>query len=93
MARLIDANALNDYVMDIFGGGNTDNTVIWYGDVLTAINESPTIDAVPVVRCSECKFIIPREDGTYGCYRQFIPECNLDDFCSYGERREGAEDD
>ena len=42
--RLIDADALNDYVMDVWGGGNADNTVIWYGDVLNAINDAPTID-------------------------------------------------
>ena len=47
--RLIDADALNDYVMDTWGGGNIDNTVIWYGDVLEAIHNAPTIDAVPVV--------------------------------------------
>ena len=47
--RLIDADTLNDYVMDIWGGGNIDNTVIWYGDVFKAIHNAPTIDAVPVV--------------------------------------------
>lgn len=52
--RLIDADTLNDYVMDIWGRGNTDNTVIWYGDVLVAINDAPTIDAVPVVQGSPC---------------------------------------
>ena len=47
--RLIDADALSDYVMDTWGGGNIDNTAIWYGDVFTAIHDAPTIDAVPVV--------------------------------------------
>lgn len=47
--RMIDADTLNDYVMDIWGKGNTDNTCVWYGDVLAAINDAPTIDAVPVV--------------------------------------------
>lgn len=32
--RLIDANELNDYVIDIWGGGNTHNIVISYEDVL-----------------------------------------------------------
>lgn len=47
--RLIDADALKDYVMDVYGRGTDDNTAIWYGDVLSFINEAPTIDAAPVV--------------------------------------------
>lgn len=54
--RLIDADTLNDYVMDTWGGGNIDNTAIWYGDVFKAIHNAPTIDAVPVVRCKDCVY-------------------------------------
>jgi hypothetical protein len=41
-----------------------------------------------VLCCKDCRFIIPREDGTYGCYRHFIDELKLDDFCSYAESLE-----
>ena len=41
-----------------------------------------------VVRCKDCRFLIDREDGTHGCYRHFMEECKLDDFCSYGERKD-----
>ena len=44
-------------------------------------------DIVNVVRCKDCRFLINRPDGTYGCYRHFVDECKLDDYCSYGERR------
>jgi hypothetical protein len=44
-------------------------------------------DDVRVVRCKDCRFIIDRTDGTHGCYRHFVDDCNHDDFCSYGERR------
>ena len=81
MSRLIDADELNDYVMDTYGGGITDNTVIFYGDVLTIINEAPTIDAVEVVRCKDCKYW----DGEFCEMNETY--CEDTDFCSYGERR------
>ena len=49
------------------------------------IDSQPTVDAVPVVRCRECKY------GS-GCP---IIDANIwmddDDFCSHGERKEGAD--
>ena len=57
---------------------------------LRCIEQAPTVDAVLVVRCRECRFDIPRDDGSFGCYRNFMDYHNPDDFCSYGERKEGA---
>ena len=59
----------------------------------------PTIDAVPVVRCRECVHWKPTgskagnsfSDMEYigGC--EFTKYCRREsDFCSYGERKEGA---
>ena len=49
------------------------------------VNIATTIDAVPMVRCRECKY------GS-GCP---IIDANIwmddDDFCSHGEREEGAD--
>ena len=47
------------------------------------IEAAPTVDAVPVVRCRDC-----RKFKTYGCR---MVASGYDDFCSYGERKEGAE--
>ena len=55
-------------------------------DVDHIILNTPTVDAVEVVWCKNCRFLIDREDGTHGCYRHFVEQCELDDFCSYGER-------
>ena len=53
------------------------------------LDKFPTIDAVPVVRCRECKY-------------HNKPPCPMrlsfnwtedDDFCSYGERKEGADNE
>ena len=48
-----------------------------------------TVDAVPVVRCKECKWT----GGDFVCYRGVMVQHNPEDFCSYGERRGGGEDD
>ena len=51
--------------------------------VLEYAEQLPTVDAVPVVRCRDC-----RKFKTYGCR---MVASGYDDFCSYGERKEGAE--
>lgn len=55
----------------------------------------PTVDAVPAVRCKDCKWFADNNDGDwFGCWLfqtiQIIPEDTPkpDDFCSYGERRD-----
>ena len=56
------------------------------------VKDAPTVDAVPVVRCRECK-----HRGTDDCIFHIKGEpadeellLKLDnDFCSYGERKEG----
>ena len=45
------------------------------------IEAAPTVDAVTVVRCRDC-----RKFKTYGCR---MVASGYDDFCSYGERKEG----
>ena len=56
------------------------------------LDKFPTIDAVPVVRCRECKHYDPENHhcdhymGTSAPLRR-----KPDDFCSYGERKEGAD--
>ena len=60
----------------------------------------PTVDAVPVVRCGECKS--GWRNG--GCTRNgnWVPtfhcnknNCNMteNDFCNYGERKDGEKND
>ena len=58
-----------------------------------AIDQAPTIDAVPVVRCRDCKYYeIHKPKVLENCERKgYIIPMKPDDFCSYGERKEGAE--
>ena len=59
------------------------------------VDKAPTIDAVPVVRCRECKHyemgvcLKIYDDGAASRYAW--QERKPDDFCSYGERKEGAD--
>lgn len=85
--RLIDADAL--------GVGRCSRDVLpadycagWNG-LIRLLEKAPTVDAVPVVRCKDCKKL-----GTGECpMEQDYPwiSTDSDDFCSYGERRENDE--
>ena len=53
----------------------------------------PTVDAVEVVRCKDCKYLSHRHSGMsleiyeYACSLT-NREVSANDFCSYGERKE-----
>lgn len=51
--------------------------------------DMPAADVAPVVRCKDCKYNV----GTKKCLNpdSFFAVPKDDDFCSYGERKEGAE--
>ena len=63
-------------------------TPVW--DSWVEINNAPTIDAVPVVRCKDC--VMYQSSGKSGLNLGWCPVCSFvrwgDDFCSYGERKE-----
>lgn len=65
-------------------------TPVW--DSWVEINNAPTIDAVPVVRCKDCVYKASAEviDGFLICPASGMEICD-DDFCSYGERKESNE--
>lgn len=57
------------------------------------IDNAPTVDAVPVVRCRDCKhYEIHKPKVLENCERNgYIIPMKPDDFCSYGERK-GVDD-
>lgn len=78
--RLIDANAL-------IKEANADGA---YGYVdAKQIADAPTIDAVEVVRCMDCKYYeIHKPKVLENCERNgYIIPMKPGDFCSYGEKR------
>lgn len=48
-----------------------------------------TVDAVPVVRCKDCKYYHMFEEGFRDCrHTGGLDEVNPDDFCSRGKRKD-----
>ena len=97
--RLIDANALSDELSTLTititglraGKGILHEYMTEYRkSVLRIVDDAPTIDAVPVVRCKDCKYY--DRDECQNPYIFMSDEAHLytqpDDFCSYGERKE-----
>ena len=79
MSRLVDADALKIPSEEIIAK--------------IAVALAPTIDAVPVVRCKDCKKYIPCQKLPIGtsqwCDLFDRATCEMN-YCGWGERREDA---
>lgn len=71
-----------------------------WNSVIKIIDKAPTVDAVPVVRCRECVHWKPTgsKAGNLFSDMEYIGGCEFtkycyreSDFCSYGERKGGAD--
>ena len=81
--RLIDADVASRWMEQ--------NEAYMDAEILRAI---PTVDAVPVVRCKDCKYAYINSYSAASGNAFCSTSANVtqqDDFCSYGERRDGAE--
>ena len=97
MARLIDADEV-----DYENISCSQSQLHWLHRI---IEMQPTVDAVEVVRCLECKhfrhygktslFINGKNIKAGWCQRRIRYDeeyrMTADDFCSYGERKDGAD--
>ena len=77
--RLIDADRARDTA--------TIDLVVYH------LDRQLTIDAVPVVRCKDCKYHQIMENKTsflwwHNC-KLWCADIDADGFCSYGERKDG----
>lgn len=103
MERLIDADKRIAEIKKLYCDG-CDNyggakcRACWVDDAMCLIDDATVVDAVPVVRCRDCKYWKPTgskagnsfSDMEYigGC--EFTKYCRREsDFCSYGERKDG----
>lgn len=88
--RLIDANRAMEIVRN--QGIAHPNAYHLTNYTTLILREAPTVDAVEVVRCRECKHCDPE---THHCDHHMGTVAPLrrkpDDFCSYGERKEGTD--
>lgn len=95
MARLIDADALIVAVLDHgVDYVQTDDLE----EINQIINDAPTIDAVPVVRCRECKWGRTTSEGSeyVWCGKPYAPPwlshiANW--YCADGKRKEVMQDE
>ncbi len=99
--RLIDVDGIlkadeNSDKALVLGSGKA--LEIAYALLKKKVEDAPTVDAVPVVRCKDCKWFADNNDGEwYGC-QMFHVVLNIpedapkpNDFCSYGERKDGGD--
>lgn len=99
--RLIDADEFHKELEEIRQEYREEDTMS--SDFAAAVIETvqdeylanaPTIDAVPVVRCKDCKHFNACDDGRTTCYfwTDFhdMPT-DAEAFCYYGERKDGVE--
>ena len=85
MARLIDADEIPFAETTLV---HTGEKIVWIGK--HSIDAMPTVDAVQVVRCRDCKNnpdLKTRTKNMLWC-RKWQKEVRKTDFCSYGERKE-----
>ena len=82
--RLIDADRLSEAIYDNVSAPYEE--AVWAKeDCLAEIEAAQTVDAVPVVRCRECKHLGFCGDATN------LEVMGFYGYCSRGERKEGAD--
>lgn len=84
--RLIDARQIRYCWMYDADGKEHDGVTLQ-----SIIDRLPTIDAVRVIRCKECKHKVRTRDGKYNpddivCDYHMSDGFTENDFCSFGER-------
>ena len=90
--RLIDVNALpvaKVHIVDEAGFG-ADFYVVYEED----IRKAPTVDAVEVVRCKDCKHYVETDlwCNLNCCVGDSHANWYPEDFCSYGERKDNGKE-
>lgn len=81
--RLIDADAIDWECIEHKYGARDDAVV----DCEIMIDIAPTIDAVPVVRCKDCKWSI-KDDWICGHPNNNAWNISTEHYCGYGERKD-----
>ena len=90
---MIDADALLKQIADDSRGKEG-----WYGDTwefINTIKDAPTIDAVTVVRCKDCKCWVPEQctgESKTGICKDKCALKRFDGYCFHGERRRDETD-
>lgn len=87
--RLIDADALwKEIITDIDDG-------LDLADLREHMDAQPTIEAEPVIRCKDCKYVRILVKNSLWDIKEYVGKCRFvpfyvkdNDFCKWGERAE-----
>lgn len=100
--KLIDADALKKDVLDLPNCYNGFSDTYDKSLIIGLIDEQIAVDAVPVVRCKDCRYWKDQAEGVvevpvceYDCRNGKIGIAQImgaEDYCSHGERIEDGVD-
>ena len=81
------------YVADVFSENPKEMPYLKAAEILYAASEEKPADVAPVVQCKDCKhYEIHKPKVLENCERNgYIIPMKPDEFCSYGERKEGGD--
>ena len=82
--RLIDANKLIDFI-DVGHLRHPGELCYSEVDVANILLHAPTVDAVPVVRCKDCRHISVERGLCFCNVWEKFNGMGYDGFCNYGE--------
>lgn len=57
--------------------------------IIGVLEEQPTVDAVPVIRCKDCKHWQCDDSESY-CDELGIFDTDMNSYCSYGKRKDNG---
>ena len=109
MSRLIEADVAIENIeewLNSVGTALIGKGLSYTGELMGCIEDAPTVDAVPVVRCRECKHHRDKNEQEQQYLVKDILICISPDatddcwnavwpdhFCSYGKRKRGADNE
>ena len=87
MTKYVELNAVLDAI-----GNQQDGTGMTFEALSHAMRDVmslPQVDAVPVIRCKDCKYYLLGHDNQFYCFKHDDDILWQDDgFCSFAERKE-----
>ena len=88
MSRLIDADAVEKVLEEKHFRRVLDSDRWLIADIRKSIMDLPTIDAVPVIRCKDCKHFNPMRK-VWRCTQSMVGMISeAEDYCSRAELKE-----
>lgn len=85
--RLIDAEKLRAEYLGMPNCYNGFSDCYDKAMIVDMVDEQPTVDAVTVVRCKDCKHSVRQQIG-YGCEMNYRLATNGKFYCADGERKQ-----